>query len=111
MLLRPAFNHRILLCSPNTVPPRGPVDRLQRHSPPHMTPVYPYKVPTTRGEVAVHRTRGTLKAEPTLEQVSASRRPETVVSPMGRPERVLPIKWDPTWAHLNSLLSLLGLRL
>ncbi|ESU40057.1 Hypothetical protein GSB_155442, partial [Giardia duodenalis] len=82
MLLRPASNHRILLCSPNTAPPRGPARRFQQHSQAHMTPVYPCKVPTTRGDSgAPTGQRGTRGGTHTGAD-RASRRPETMVSPM-----------------------------
>ncbi|ESU40448.1 Hypothetical protein GSB_151257, partial [Giardia duodenalis] len=72
-LLQPASNHRILLCSPSTAPPRGPcTTRDQRHSQAPGQLAYPYKVPTTRGEVAVHRTRRTLEDRPTRVQRAPS---------------------------------------
>ena len=72
MLLRPASNHRILLCSPNTVLLCGPLTAPQGGSSSTASPgqpACPCKIPTTRERVVVHRrTRGTLEEEPTRTQ-------------------------------------------
>ena len=82
MLLRPASNHRILPQTEHCSTSRPHETHDQRHSQSHMTPVYPYKVPTTRGDSsAPSDQRGTRGgAHPGVEV--ASQKLETGPSPM-----------------------------
>ncbi|KWX11126.1 hypothetical protein QR46_4919 [Giardia duodenalis assemblage B] len=76
MLLRPASNHRILLCSPNTAPPRGPARPMinNKTSPSDSQCALRGHNHPRRSSSAPACQRGTREDRPTQEQMGASRR-------------------------------------